>query len=32
MNADVITNLDYPHGTVEGFQGGFPALLLHWMN
>ncbi|MBE7953600.1 hypothetical protein ILP86_04600 [Microbacterium sp. R1] len=22
MNADVITNLDYPHSTVEGFHGG----------
>jgi len=22
MNADIITNLDYPHGTIDGFQGG----------
>lgn len=22
MNADIITNIDYPHGTAEGFRGG----------
>lgn len=22
MNADIITNTTYPHGTIEGFQGG----------